>query len=113
MSLISSLIARKGGSVTLQRPTTTTALSGSRTQAWAAVGAVLTGWKQPTTAELFDEYGSRNMRVTHAVYFASDPTAQIDDRLVIGGTNYVVHGMQDQAGLTRLWRVDVEEKRGA
>ena len=111
MSLIASLIARKGVTMALQRPTVTTALSGARSQTWAAVGDALTGWRQPITPALLAEYGSRDMIVTHRIYFASDPAVQIGDRLVIGTTNYVVHGDEDQAGLDRLWRVDVEETR--
>ncbi len=111
---IASMIATHGGDdVTLERATDTTADSGARMRTWATVGGVLNGWRQPTTADLRDEYGSRNMLVTHMVFFQADPAVQIDDRLVISGAIYAVRGDQNQAGMDRLWRVDVEEKRGA
>jgi len=105
------IIAAHGASVTLQRPTVTTAASGARTQTWAAVGDTLTGWVQPTTADIREEYGSRDIDVTHAVYFATDPAVQIGDRLLIGSTYYVVRGDREQAGVAGLWRVDCEETR--
>ena len=59
-------------------------------------------------------YAQRNTNVTTKVYFASDPRAQINDRLDVmdrtGRTSaYLVRGEAQAVGRGRLWDLDAEK----
>lgn len=67
------------------------------------------GWIQPIGSNLAVQYGARNLVVTNKIFFARDPQVTEGDRIIdLNGNAYVVRGVTDQAGMNRLWRVDVE-----
>lgn len=68
------------------------------------------GWMQSIGSDLREMYEQRQLVVDAKVWFAEDPQAAEGDRIQkADGTAYVIQGVIEQAGQSRLWRVDVQE----
>jgi len=85
----------------------------ARTSTWTDSHTAY-GWMQPIGLQagsvLLIQYEKRELKVSHKVWFAEDPLATEGDRIQkADGTSFVIRGVTDQAGINRLWRVDVEE----
>ena len=106
---IAGLIANKGTSIVLQRPTETTGTLGQRTRTFAAVGTY-TGWIQPIRYETMTPDMRREINITHNIFFAEDPGAQEGDRFLYDSRYFFVRNIKDAATLNRLWRYECEEK---
>jgi hypothetical protein len=70
-----------------------------------------------SSASTKEIYGQRNVTVTHTVYFAQDPGAEVNDLLVVTNqrtgvvSNLLVRGQSDSDTRGRLWVVDCEQVR--
>jgi len=99
------------GSATIQQVSYTIDGTGTRTPTWNQY-KVMKAWLQPTSSGLRLEYERRNITVTAKIFVAEDPAAEEGWRVVMPDSKtYVIRGIVDQAGLGRLWRLDVEELR--
>lgn len=49
------------------------------------------------------------MTVSHKAFIGEDPSVSEGDRLHVGSARYVIRAVVNQAGMDRLWRLDVEE----
>lgn len=66
----------------------------------------------PATAELRREYASRDVRVSHRIYFIADHGFQKNYRIRgSDGKYYIVHGDGNFAGRDRVWFADCEEQK--
>ena len=103
-------IARFGENtdITIQTRSLTVNAGGDRTPTWAT-GNTMRGWKQDIGSSLREQYLARDLVVTHKVFVPEDPGATEGDRLVIGSSKFLIQGVINQAGLGKLWRLDVEE----
>lgn len=114
-----SLIAKFGVDATIERPVYKTSETGSKQlDKWKTIKA-LKIWLQPVSsgfnaAKIVEEYHRRNININFMGYtpwFVEK--IQTGDRLSIDGVfprKMIIHGAVDQAGVTRLYRLDVEEK---
>ena len=70
-------------------------------------------WLQDASSAVVGVYAARTLRVTHSVYLATDPDLATGSRISVTldgtTTKYAVRGVKDMAGLSRIWRLDVEE----
>ncbi|MCD6404715.1 MAG: head-tail adaptor protein [Planctomycetes bacterium] len=107
---IAALVARSGHSVDVERAISTEDAAGGRRTTWNTVRQAVPAWVQPAKAETIETYGKRNMRVTHSVYFASDPGLCPGDRLRFSRRFLVVGGVSNAGELDRLWRADCREQ---
>ena len=112
------MIARAGETGQFERVTTQRSSIGAVTPStWSALGASFPCWVQSADAELVEHYSARTMMVTHKMYAQVDRGAREGDRFRLiamdGGPDkvFLVHGIADQAGLRRLWRYALEERR--
>ena len=114
MDAIAARIVKSGqGDFVFSRPAQTKATDGTITEGTPTTVATIAGWLQPASTFLINTYGQRQIVVTHKLYVATDPTAKPEDVITDpGGTKYIVKGVKNQAGLGRLFRVDVEELIG-
>ena len=68
-------------------------------------------WRQPASDSEAMQFQQRSVRVTHKVYFTTDPELSNTDILVISGEYHKVRSESHpdaSAGLGVLWRVMVE-----
>ena len=64
------------------------------------------------SSDVRDQYSRREIMVDAKVFVATEPDIQEGDRMVApDGKTYYVHGVVNQAGFDRLWRLDCEEVR--
>jgi len=107
------MIIDKGqGDYTIQNRTETARADGSRAPTWAD-DMVMPGWLQPVSSDLRDRYSKREIKIDGVIYVAKeDPQVTEGDRIVApNAKTYLIHGVEDQAGLGKLWHLDVEEVR--
>lgn len=109
MSSIASFIAFPGHTFLHERPSLAKTLTGGAAPIFSTIKEALIGWIQPIDAFTFEQYGKRDLVVSHRIYFAADPLATEGDRMSRGGKSYVVMGLENQAGLDELWRLNVRE----
>lgn len=110
---IAGMIRRAGHSVALQRAVVTEDVIGGRNNAFETIAANIAVWLQPSSASVSATYEQRGITVTHRCYIASDIEAKAGDRLLWGTRHLVIEGVQNQAGMNRLWRLDVRELHDA
>ena len=68
-------------------------------------------WRQGLSATEIELFQHRDMKVTHKVFFATDPGLDEGHVLVIGGDTMTVRSAahpDSSAGLGVLWRIEVE-----
>ena len=111
-----SLIRAQGGGATLTVNLMTSRRDGVEAEIrdWGPDGPTLDCWVQPIGSGLAAQYQARQLRVTHKIFVAENPGAtQEGCRVKVTKSGavgvYLVRGVVDQAGLGRLWRIDVEE----
>lgn len=109
MSAIASFIEFARHLFLHERPDLTKTATGGANPTFSTVTTDLQGWIQPIDAFTAEQYGKRDLIVSHRIYFASDPAAIEGDRFSRGGKFYVVMGLENQAGLDELWRLNVRE----
>lgn len=98
---------------TLERPTTTKDSSGGRSDSFATVSGA-SGVRcdiQSASASIQREYETRQMHVTHSVYFASDIGAREQDRFTSNSRTFLVMGYRPASIGYSSWPyvMDVEE----
>lgn len=104
-------IRQYGELFTVQNEVAATDTNYARTSTWTDSHTAY-GWMQPIGSNLALQYEQRELTVTNKVWFAEDPLATEGDRIqAADGTTFVIRGVVDQAGLNRLWRIDVEEQK--
>lgn len=107
---IAAMIAVGGHSVDVERPSMTVADDvGGRTHTWASVSDSVACWVQPASSSTLEQYGARDIVISHNVYFSSDPGVELEDRLLFGTRHLLVLGKKDAGELDKLWRIDCEE----
>ena len=104
------LIAGKGETGTLQTFAKVKNPDGTLTRSWTN-GASIYVWLQATSSDIRTQYERREITVTHKAFTVTDPETMINDRLVVSRGTFLIHGVIDQAGLGRVWRLDLEEVR--
>ena len=109
MSSIATFIAFPGHTFLHERPSLAKTLTGGAAPVFSTIAAALVGWIQPIDAFTFEQYGKRDLIVSHRIYFGADPEAIEGDRMSRKGRFYVVMGLENQAGLDELWRLNVRE----
>jgi hypothetical protein len=104
-------IATMGEVMWVQKASTNRDNNYARTNTWTNYKQMY-GWKQPIGSSSTLQYERRNISVTDKIFVARDPEVSEGDRMKdAAGTLYVIRGVVDQAGLNRLWRIDVEEQK--
>lgn len=106
---IARLLARAGHSVDIERPVTTVDEIGGRRFEWQTVAEGVSAWVQPAAADAREAYRRQEVRVTHTVYFAADPSIETGDRISFDGAALVVTGVVNIGGLGKLWKADCRE----
>jgi head-tail adaptor len=100
--------------VTVQRPIVTKDASGGATRNFADVDgqAEVPCSIQPVSDQERIRFASRQLQVTHSVYFARDLDLERADVLYEPATErtFVVTSWQNQAGRDRVWRATVREQ---
>lgn len=82
---------------THQRNVTTKDANGGDVAAWSTIASDVPVSVEGIDTELRNDYAQRRIVVTHGIITDSDIGVRAQDRLVINGVNYVVHGL-DPAG---------------
>ena len=108
---IPAIIATAGQSIDLERPARATDDLGGVTMTFATVTAAIPTWVQPASANTIEQYGSRDIVVTHCVYFSSDPAVLLGDRFKFGTRYLLIRGWRDFGEVGKCWRVDCEESK--
>jgi SPP1 family predicted phage head-tail adaptor len=103
-----AMIKSYGEKMTIQRRSETTGTAGNRIPAWTNY-KTLWAWKQPMSSDTRIQYERREISVDAKIFVAETPSMSEGDRIVATGGTYYIHGVVNQAGLSRLWRLDVEE----
>ncbi len=109
MSGIAATIARAGHTVDIEKPAETLDGVGARVSGFALYKQEVLCWVQDADTRTVTEFGSREIRVTHVVYFCSDPEVLEGYRLLFDARLFVVVGVSNAAGLNRLWKVVARE----
>ena len=114
-----SLIDKFGVDATIERPVYKTSVTGSKQlDKWKTIKSIKV-WLQPVSsgfnvAKIVEEYHRRNININFMGYTSwFEEKVQSGDRLFIEGVlprKMTIHGAVDQAGVNRLYRLDVEEK---
>jgi len=107
-----SLIALHGESVQFQRVTVVKTPSGATARSWTNLGAAVGGWIQPMSSETILAYNARDINVSGSLYTTINPGVSIGDRVVVGVLKFGIIGIEDQAGLSRVFRFDLNESAG-
>ncbi len=95
--------------VDVERPGFVTDAIGGRVNTFAVTKGNVRAWVQPARANVIEQYGARDIAVSHSVFFYADPEVRIGDRLLHRGRYLLVRGMKNAGDIDRLWRVDCEE----
>lgn len=111
---VTGLISLHGRAVQARRAMRTDSTgTGGRKLQYQNLGAEFLGWKQPIRATERTEYAARNIRVSSKLYSNVNPGVVEGDILLIGATAYVVRGVEDQAGLGRVYCFLIDEHLSA
>lgn len=103
------IIAHAGHTVNIEREVTSANTIGGTDRTWAVITTDLAAWVQPAKPPTIEEYQQRNIEITHAAYFSTDPGVRVGDRLVFDGRHLLVHGVRNTAEVGRLWRAACKE----
>ena len=106
---IPGIIAQSGHTVDIEREVPSADSIGGTDRTWATITSDLAAWVQPAKPPTIERYAQRNIVITHAVYFYSDPSIRIGDRLVFGTRHLLVEGVRNTAEVGELWRADCRE----
>jgi len=107
---IPAIIAVAGQTITLQRVTVAVSDDiGGLTRTWDTETADIACWVQPASSMTIQQYGARDIVITHAVYFSSDPGAQLRDRFLFGTRHLLVAGIENTGEVSKLFVVYCEE----
>ena len=82
---------------------------GGTTKTFAVESASVAAWVQPASSLTLQQYGARDIEISHNVYFSSDPAVELGDRIKHAGRYLLVVGIKDAGELDKLWRIDCEE----
>jgi len=69
---------------------------------------------QNAVQETKDDYSKRQLVVTNSIYLIDSVVyglVDVSDRIVTGGSNYLVIGKKNLAGRSRVFRIDVREEK--
>lgn len=94
MTQVLSLIQRRGGSGTIQRPTTTTDVGGSFVRTWANSLAGINVFLQIRAGSEAVRYGRENTRRFGTAYVAGGLDIVTGDRLTFGGLTYDIQSVR-------------------
>lgn len=103
------MIARSGHRVDIEKATASRSEMGGEEQSWAVVMDDLPAWVQPASSRVTLQYAAMDLTVTHVVYLAEDPEIEAGSKYRVqwNGTGYLVQSAENQAGLGRIWRLEV------
>ena len=103
------MISVGGHSVDIERATTATDDFGGTTMTFAVESASVAAWVQPASSFTIQQYGERDIEISHNVFFSDDPEVELGDRIKHAGRYLLVVGSKDAGELDKLWRIDCEE----
>jgi hypothetical protein len=87
--------------------------SGSKTRNPVIKKAAIRCMVQDTPPQIITWYYQRNEKVSNSLWIV-DPEdyslIEINDRIVYQGMNFRVAGRHNEAGLNRIWRIDIVEE---
>ncbi len=105
------MIRRTGHVVDIQRPAATLDKIGAGSVEWQTIFEGVRAWVQPVAAQIQVTGRQRQMIVTHWVYFCEDPMLETGDRILFDGRELAVTGVEDIAGVGRLWKAECMEQK--
>ena len=103
------LISFGNHTVDIERPNDLFDPLGGTDKVFAVVSADVTCWVQPARSLEITQFGGRDIEITHNVYFASDPSVRLGDRIAHDGRKLLVLEIKDAGELNKLWRIGCEE----
>lgn len=68
-------------------------------------------WPQPALSTVVERYGKRDLIVTHSCFMDINLGLKQGDVLEVSLIRYAVRGVEDQAGLGRLFAIRLEEQK--
>jgi SPP1 family predicted phage head-tail adaptor len=95
--------------IDIQTKTDTRDNLGARSTSWTDAQTDVPAFVQDIASNDPIRQDQRMIQVTKKAFTATDPSATEGDRVVYGGVNYVIRGEVDQAGLGKLWRINLEK----
>lgn len=108
---IAATIARSGHRVDISKPVEGRDAVGGRETTWKDTQLDVACWFQPASSRTLTLYRTRNITVTHTIYFSSDPELFEGYRLFFDGRYFIVLGVKNSGSLNRLWEVHAREHR--
>ena len=107
---IPAIIAVAGQTITLERVTVTVDDDiGGRTHTWDTETADIACWVQPANSNTIEQWGARDIIITHAVYTSADTTARLGDRFLFGARHLLVAGLENTGEVSKLFVAYCEE----
>ena len=106
---IPGIIAQSGHTVNIEREVPSADSIGGTERTWVTITSDLPAWVQPAKPPTIERYAQRNIEITHAAYFWSDPNIRVGDRLLFDGRHLLVYGVRNTAEVGKLWRADCKE----
>ena len=103
------MISIGGHSVDIERPAIAVDDLGGRTMTFAVESASVAAWVQPASSLTIQQYGARDIEISHNVFFSDDPEVELGDRIKHAGRYLLVVGIKDAGELDKLWRIDCQE----
>ena len=107
---IPGIIAVAGQTITLERVTVTVDDDiGGRTHTWETETTGIACWVQPASTNTVEQYGARDITVTHAVYTSADTAARLGDRFLFGARHLLIVGLENTGEVSKLFVAYCEE----
>ena len=103
------MISVGGHSVNIERPAIATDEYGGTDMTFGVVNISVAAWVQPASSLTIQQYGARDIEISHNVFFSSDPGVELKDRIAHAGRYLLVVGIKDAGELDKLWRIDCRE----
>ena len=108
---VAAVVAKAGHAVDLMRSIETEDAIGGRNRVWNTITEDIACWVQPASGSTMEWWAERGITITHRIYFATEPGAQIGDRFLFGTRHMVLEGAQDVAETSELWYGDCRETK--
>ncbi len=106
---VATTIARSGHRIDVEGPDVTRDDVGGRISTYSILKKDIPCWVQPASMKTIERFGTRNMEVTHTIYFYMDPEILEGYRLVFGERTFVAIATANVAEVNRLWEVHAKE----
>lgn len=107
---ISSLIAARNTTAQFTSRTYSgnTSTTGRQLFTEANLGSAIPCWIQDLTSAVRRDYSVREIVTRQVLFAASNPGVSESDYVTVSGVAYKITGIENQAGLNRLWAFGIE-----